>query len=326
MRRHCALTAALLAAAAVPLLAGCRQKETRLLFHAGAGVRGGLDEIGALYQEKHPDVRVDFSYKGSGYFLADIQASERGDLYMPGEEPYLLQAVERGYITDYDPQRDIPAYFVTVIMTPRGNPKGVKRVEDFARPGLRVGLGDPEACAVGIWHEKIFKRAGIWEKVRRNATLSAKCIPELGNAVQLGAVDATIVWASTAVLYLRDSEIIPMEPRYRGIIRLPIGVLKFAQDPEAARALKEFVLSDEGKQVFHTHALLTEAGPVDAEGFCTDDGSATDPDLQWLVTAAKVAKDDSIPATKETCGHLVKEVQRQRAATGKAGKSGKAER
>ena len=39
-------------------------------------------------------------------------------------EPYLLQAVERGYITDYDPERDIAAYFVTVIMTPRGNPKG----------------------------------------------------------------------------------------------------------------------------------------------------------------------------------------------------------
>ena len=42
------------------------------------GVRGGLDEIGTLYQERYPDVRVDFSYKGSGYFLADIQASGTG--------------------------------------------------------------------------------------------------------------------------------------------------------------------------------------------------------------------------------------------------------
>jgi len=307
-------TAALLAVSAVTLLGGCRNPQTRLLFHAGAGVRGGLDEIGTLYQERYPDVRVDFSYKGSGYFLADIQASERGDLYMPGEEPYLLQAVERGYITDYDPERDIAAYFVTVIMTPRGNPKGVKRVEEFARPGLRVGLGDPEACAIGIWHEKIFKRAGIWEEVRRNATLAAKCIPELGNAVQLGAVDATIVWASTAILYLRDSEIIPMEPRYRGIIRLPVATLKFSQNPEAARALKEFVLSDEGKRIFRSHALLTKPGLVDAEGFCADGGRASDPDLQCLVRAAEVAKDDSIPATEESCGHLVKEVQRQRAA------------
>jgi hypothetical protein len=33
---------------------------------------------------------VDFSYKGSGYFIADISASRMGDLYMPGEEYYLV--------------------------------------------------------------------------------------------------------------------------------------------------------------------------------------------------------------------------------------------
>ncbi len=259
-------------------------------------------------------MRVDFNYKGSGYFIADIAFSKTGDLYMPGEEFYLIQAVEKGYIQDYDHQRDIAAYFVTVIITPQGNPKKIGSLQDFARPDVRVGLGDPEACAIGVWHEKTFKRAGIWDEVRRNATMFAKCIPELGNAVQLKAIDASIVWTTTAVLYLKDIEIIPIEPRYRGCIRLPVAVLEFAKHPDLAQKLKAFILSDEGKAIFHSHAYAISVGPLDDDDFCADGGKASAEDMKWLVEAAKVAKDPSVPVSEQTVGHLIKEVSRQRAS------------
>lgn len=280
-------------------LTGCGRKEKRLLFHAGAGQRSSLDEIAQVFQQRYPDVKVDFSYKGSGYFLADATLSQEGDLYMPGEEYYLLQAVDCGFINDYNPETDIPAYFVPVIITPKGNPKNVRSVLDFAKPGIRVGLGDPKACAIGIWHEKIFQKAGILEKVKKNTTMDAKCIPELGNACQLKAIDATIVWATTAVLYLKDIEIIPMEPEYRGLISLPVAVLKFSQYPEEAKKLKEFILSDEGKDIFHKHA------------YCIDP-TKIDEDIKWLVEACKVSKDTSISVSEQTVGHLVKEVKRSR--------------
>lgn len=275
------------------------EKVKRLLFHAGAGQRSSLDEIAEVFQQRHPDVRVDFSYKGSGYFLADITLSKEGDLYMPGEEFYLLQAVERGFIADYNPEKDIPAYFVTVITTPKGNPKNIRSVSDFAKPGVRVGLGDPKACAIGLWHKKIFKKAGIFENVRKNATMNAKCIPELGNACQLTAIDATIVWATTAILYLKDIEIIPMEPEYRGLVRLPVAILKFCRYPKETKELKNFILSDEGKKIFHSHAYCIDPNKVDE-------------DMKWLVESAKVAKDPSIPVTEKTVGPFVKEVKRQR--------------
>ncbi len=221
----------LLAVLAGPLLVwacGCREEEKTMLFHAGVGQRSSLDEIQELFCQRHPDVKVNFSYKGSGYFIADITRSQEGDLYMPGEEFYLLQAVERGFITDYQPDRDIAACFVTVIITPRGNPKGIQKVEDFTKPGVRVGLGNPKACAIGLWQEKTFQKAGNWDAVQKNATFSAKCIPELGNAAQHNLIDATIVWATTAVLYLRDVEIVPIEPKYRGVVRLPVAVLGLA--------------------------------------------------------------------------------------------------
>jgi len=286
-------------------------KEKGLLFHAGLGQRMALNEVKEVFEKREPDIKVNYSYKGSGYFIADITRSKQGDLFMPGEEFYLLQAVERGFLTDYNPQTDIPAYFVTAIITPKGNPANIKGIEDFARPGLRVGLGNPRACAIGIWHEKTFKKAGIWDKVQANATMSAKCIPELGNATQHKAIDATIVWTTTAVLYLRDVEIIPIEHQYRGIIRLPLGVLKFARYREEAQKLMDFILSEEGRAIFHKHAYaVNPVIPVDKEGFCMD--GTTDKDMEYLVHAAKAVKDESFPVTKDTVGDLVEEVLRQR--------------
>ena len=282
-----------------------------MLFHAGVGQRSSLNEIKQVFESRHPDVKVNFSYKGSGYFIADITRSNQGDLFMPGEEFYLLQAVERGFVTDYNPQTDIPAYFVTVIITPKGNPGNVTRIEDFARPGIRVGLGNPRSCAIGIWHEKTFKKAGIWDKVRNNAVLSAKCIPELGNATQHKAIDATVVWSTTAVLYLKDVEIIPIEPKYRGIIKLPLAILKFARHKKEAEMLKAFILSDEGRKIFHRHAYAINPNiPVDEEGFCLD--GTTDQDMVYLVDAARAAKDDKIEVSRETVGDLINEVIRQK--------------
>lgn len=294
------------------VLIGRTQAPRQLLFHAGVGQRSSLNEIRDLFQARCPEVRVDFAYKGAGYFIADISRSREGDLYMPGEEFYLLQAVERGFITDYDPHRDIAAYFVTCIIAPRGNPENVRTIRDFARPGLRVGLGNPQACAIGIWHEKTFRRAGIWDQVRQNATFSAKCIPELGNAVQHRLVDATIVWSSTAALYLRDVEIIPLEPRYRGVVRLPIALLAFSKDRQAAQRLKDLILSSEGKAIFASHGYAVDQIPVDAEGFITDQGASTDQLMHWLVRAAAMVKDDAAEPDEAEAGPLIKEVVRQK--------------
>lgn len=291
---------------------GCGESERRMLFHAGVGQRSSLNEIKSIFQARYPDVEVNFSYKGSGYFIADITRSQEGDLYMPGEEFYLLQAVERGFITDYNPQTDIPAHFTTVIITPRGNPKNIQKLEDLARPGIRVGLGNPKACAIGIWHEKMFRKAGVWDGVAANAVMSAKCIPELGNATQHKAIDGTVVWSTTAILYLRDVEIIPIEPEYRAIVRLPIATLKFSRHPDMAHKLKAFILSEEGRSVFESHAYIVNRVPTDEDAFENDGGKATDQMMKWLVNAARAVKEPSYEVSEETVGPLVREVLRQR--------------
>lgn len=292
-------------------ISACWQDDA-LLFHAGVGQRSSLLDIEEVFAKRNPELRVNYCFKGSGYFIADIERSHKGDLYLPGEEFYMLQALERGHILDYDPKNDIAAHFMVVIATPRGNPKKIKSLKDFAREDVKIGLGNPKACAIGIWDQKTFERAGIWKEVQRNSIQSAKCIAEKLTAVQNKVVDATLIWSSTAVLALRDIEIIPIEPRCRGFVRLPVAVVKYSKRVELAKKLKDFILSKEGAEIFESHAYVCNPGPLDERGFCLDGGEASDDDCRYLVNAAKAVKDSSLPLTKEFLGPLIGEVQRQR--------------
>ena len=122
------------------------------------------------------------------------------------------------------------------------------------------------------------------------------------------------MWATTAVLYLRDCEIIPIEHQYRGIVRLPVATLNFARFGEEAEQLKEFILSEQGRQIFHKHAYaITPNIPVDEQGFTLD--GTTDKDMEYLVNAAKAVKDESYPVNADTVGDLIEEVERQRKTT-----------
>ena len=106
-------------------------------------------------------------------------------------------------------------------------------------------------------------------------------------------------------------EVIPIETKYRGIVRLPVGLLKFARYTEEAKMLKEFILSKRGRHIFHTHAYAVNPDiPVDKDSFALD--GTTDQDMTHLVNAAKAVKDESFKVTPETVGDLVGEVERQR--------------
>lgn len=222
-------------------------KGVTLLVHSGAGLRPPMDEIGRLFEKRY-GVKVRYNYAGSACLLGMIMMSHKGDLYLPGEKFYLDQARERGYIERYK----VVAYFIPVIAVQKGNPKGIRTLEDLARPGLRVGLGEPKACAIGHVSEQILRKNGLLRAVKRNVVMRALIVQELCNALALKAIDASIVWDATAAMYSKFVDAIPIPPERNVITSCPLGILKFTEHPEWAGKFLEFVAT-EGKRIFEKH-------------------------------------------------------------------------
>jgi len=231
------------------------QAGTALMVHAGAGIRPPLDELGEMFEEK-TGTRVDYNYKGSGCLLADICFSKKGDAYIPGELFYVEQAEERGMIA----ASRVVASMCTVVIVQKGNPKKIGSLRDLARPGLRVGIGDPEAVAVGRAANESLVKAGVLGAVKKNITMTALNVVELGIGVKLNHLDAAVVWDATAQLFKNDVERIDLPDKWRVDSPIPVAVLKFAEQPREAEAFMNFLASEEAAKVFLAHGYGVPKG------------------------------------------------------------------
>lgn len=225
-----------------------------LLVYCGAGMSEPMEEIADLFEERE-GVEVQYTFGGSAQLLSQIELYQTGDLYMPGARSDIESAIERGFV---DETRDV-VYHVPCIVTPKGNPAGIDSLECLAEPGVRVALGDPTGPAIGKVSKKILESLGIWDEVGENVVAFSGTVNELLVYVSLGQADAAIVWED---LFNPDEMEMVEIPREKNEIKVvSIGTLIFSEDKEVAERFMNFVVSEEGKEVFVDHGFVAYPDP-----------------------------------------------------------------
>ena len=225
-----------------------------LLVYCGAGMSEPMEEIADLFEERE-GVEVQYTFGGSAQLLPQIELYQTGDLYMPGARSDIESAIEKGFV---DETRDV-VYHVPCIVTPKGNPAGIDSLECLAEPGVRVALGDPTGPAIGKVSKKILESLGIWDEVGENVVAFSGTVNELLVYVSLGQADAAIVWED---LFNPDEMEMVEIPREKNEIKVvSIGTLIFSEDKEVAERFMNFVVSEEGKEVFVDHGFVAYPDP-----------------------------------------------------------------
>jgi len=247
----------------VVLLGGCGAKEspdastsqpTELLLYCGAGLRPVADELIRAFESTHK-VKIAADYAGSEVLLAKMRLVRKGDLYMPGDEYYVEQAVQENLILS----RTHACYFVPTILVQTGNPKDIHSLHDLMRPGLKIGFGDPRACAVGRVTRKILDKNRIaWPDIEKNVAFQSLTVNELGLQIQARALDAVIVWDAIAKYY-QDSGVEVAIPAPSNVIStVDIGVLSFSRNRSLAEQFARFAASTQGRAIFAKHHYTIE--------------------------------------------------------------------
>ena len=221
------------------------EKPQSLMVYCGVGMRKPMDEIGSLFKEKY-GISIDYNYAGSGHLLNQVELAQMGDIYQPGAMYYLDIAREKSFI-DYE---KLVACHVPVIAVPKGNPANITCLADLTKPGVRVAMGDPKACAIGKVGNNILEKNGIKDAVEVNTIARGTTVNALIVYVSTGDVDAAITWRES-VLFAPDNTDFVEIPENENIIKtIPIGVLTFSENKEYARNFVDFVTSDEGKAIY----------------------------------------------------------------------------
>ncbi|MCF8010329.1 MAG: molybdate ABC transporter substrate-binding protein [Clostridiales bacterium] len=217
--------------------------------YSGAGLRKPMDDIGKLFEEKY-GVRIDYSYAGSAQNLSQLEISGEGDVYVSGAKYYYQEAVDKDLV-EYG--KDV-AYHIPVIGVSEGNPANIDSLEDLAKDGVKIVLGDESACAVGKLAQKILKENNIQKEVSKNVIAESPTVNELVVYLTMKQADASIVWREN-VAGVKKVNFVNIDKEKNKIKTIPACVVSGSDKKELAKKFVDFVTNEEGEKIYKKHGF-----------------------------------------------------------------------
>jgi molybdate transport system substrate-binding protein len=231
---------------------GGRDKADSLFVLSGAGLKCVLDPLAEAFT-KETGIGVEYSYLCSAMLLTNLELTRQGDVFVPGSKYYFNLARKKGLV-DED-HMVIGGYMVPCIMVQEGNPKNIQNLEDLLKPGMRLGVGDFKALAVGRLSEVMLKRAGIFDPFMENVEVIGGSATKMCLPVCMNSIDALINWAGTAKTFDHCSDMVLIDKERVMYSTFPVALTKYAGKEGDAMKYFEFVQSQKAGEIFEKHGF-----------------------------------------------------------------------
>ncbi len=234
---------------------GCcgREEPKTVNVFAGSASKPALEEAAAAF-ERETGIKVYLNLGGSGTVLSQMKVSKSGDLYIPGSPDYMVIAENSGVIDAESVQ--IITYLVPAILVPKGNPANIQSLADLARPGVEVGIGNPEAVCVGLYAYEILEYNGLLEEVTPNIVTHAESCAKTASIVALKSVDAILGWRVFSMWH-DTVDMVCLKPQHiPRLAYVPGAVSTFTKDRDSAEEFLDFLVSARGQEIFRKWGYL----------------------------------------------------------------------
>jgi len=212
---------------------------------SGAGLIKPMNELVWNF-ENETGAEIQVHYGGSAEIFG-ILAAQECDVFIPGAYYYTEQAMGKHYVFN-DSVQNVTLH-VPVIAVPSGNPGNISGIEDFAKPGIELALGDPNGPAIGKVAKKICSQAGILPKVEKNTIVRTTTVNQLLIYVVTGEVDATLIWEDMGSWGEANGklELVPIPEDQNAIKTIPTAVSVYTKEPELAEAFNNYIAGEEAE-------------------------------------------------------------------------------
>ena len=224
------------------------EENPELTFFAGAVNQRALAPILREF-ELREGVKVKTSYNGCGILtstMRDILDPSKGhgrnfpDIFMACDVYYLNEVQDlfgQGInVSDTD----------IVIAVPKDNPAGIESLEDLARPGVRVAVGEPKQCTIGVLTHKLLEMEGLAESIEKNIVTRTVSSALLVPQVVTKAADATLAYKTDCQAEKDKIKIIPIDSPAAKAIQ-PYSIAKSSEQKQLARRLYEAIARNRDK-------------------------------------------------------------------------------
>jgi molybdate transport system substrate-binding protein len=239
----------LMIVAACGLLSGCGKKETQsesdeLMVLCGSSFVKPMEKLCAEFTAE-TGIKTATSVGGSEDLLPLVKLGQKGDIYVT-HDPFLDFTRDANALSDH-----VHVGFVApVLAVQKGNPKGLKSIEDLAGADLKVALTDPQYSTAGELVFALLEKKGIKDEVLKNVgNRLTRGHSDLGNFLKVQTVDAVLMWNGVAHTFSDSLDVVKTPYEYDKEIRVHVIGLDYTKQAEALKRFMEFARG-RGQDIF----------------------------------------------------------------------------
>ncbi len=233
--------------------------------YAGSASKPATEEATLLF-EKKTGIKVNLIFGGSGSVLSQMELNKKGDLYFPGSSDFMAKAVKKDLVFSDTEQKIV--YLVNAINVQKGNPKNIQTLKDLLKPGVKVAIANPETVCVGLYATEILDKNLTPDEMKQfksNLINYTESCEKTATAISLNTVDAVIGWSVFQYWNPERIETIPLDKSLiQRIGYIPIAISKYTENRDAAQSYIDFLVSDEGKEVFKKYHYFASEEEAEA--------------------------------------------------------------
>ncbi|MDQ2783386.1 MAG: molybdate ABC transporter substrate-binding protein [Chloroflexota bacterium] len=230
-----------------------------LTVFAAASLTESFTEIKTVFEKAHPGVTVQYNFGGSPTLVTQLTQGAPADVFASADQPNMENAIKGGVIAG------TPQTFVRnklVIIVPKENTAGITTPKDLVKPGIKFDTTQP-SVPVGAYTQTALDNfsklpeygADFKMKVNANTVSQEDNVKAIVQKVQLGEVDAGIVYTTDAQAAKDKLTLIPIPDAQNVIATYPVALVKGAKQAALGQQFVSYLLSADGQAILQKYGF-----------------------------------------------------------------------
>lgn len=214
-----------------------------LVVYAGSMLRPAIQKTLDEFQ-KREGVPITTTYNGCGILVGQMKTGAKPDLYFACDPQFLHM------VRDHFDEPTVISKNQLVIAVPKGNKHNLQTLKDLGKPGLRVGVGHEQQCALGAITKESFLKTGTYAAVQNNIAVQAPSGDLLVVQLRGGSLDVVVAYQSNVTPFAKEIDAFPVTGIPCAAPEQPIAIGKNSRYPQLSRRLWLALQTEESRRRF----------------------------------------------------------------------------
>jgi molybdate transport system substrate-binding protein len=233
-------------------------KNVSLKIFAPSSLTDAAKDITTAFEAANPGVKLAIEFGHSPTQRLQFTQGATGDVFLTASQKDMDDAVTDQTITSGKPR--VFATNQLVVILPAKNSANLEKLEDLAKPGVRVlvavvdtPIGKVTLDMLDKWDKQF--GPGYKAKVMANVVSNEAGVKPIVSKIKLGEADAGIVYVTDAVS-ASELKTIAIAADLNMIMQLNVAPIAKAANPEQAAAFTAYLMSPEGQAILKKWGFL----------------------------------------------------------------------